>query len=130
MRELQTILPYLSTKVRVTQERWASTPAMLKYYRETALEALPDDSPFKSLVESDEIPKNTVSYHVNQRSFTCQYYFQQGKQRYLRFSLPLSLTTEQVEDFKNHFKALIRFDKSMRRRHESLDYAFVVPEKK
>ena len=130
MRELQTILPYLSTKVRVTQERWASTPAMLKYYRETALNALPDDSPFKRLVESDEIPKNTVSYHVNQRSFSCQYYFQQGKKRGLRLSLPLSLTAEQVEDFKNHFKALIRFDKSMRRKHESLEYAFDVPEKK
>ena len=103
---------------------------MLKYYREKALKDLPESSPFKSLVESTEIPQNTVSYHVNQRSFTCQYYFQQGKKRGLHLSLPLSLTAEQIEDFKNHFKALIRFDKSMRRWREPLDYAFDVPEKK
>ena len=41
-----------------------------------------------------------------------------------------NLTAEQVEDFKNHFKALIRFDKSMLRWNEPLDYAFDVPEKK
>ncbi|MBR5056177.1 MAG: hypothetical protein IKX03_03160, partial [Bacteroidales bacterium] len=45
LRELQTILPYLSTKVRVAQEDWPSTPAMLKYYREKALKDLPEDSP-------------------------------------------------------------------------------------
>ena len=129
MHELQTIIPYLSTKFRVTEERWASTPAMLKYYREKALKALPDDSPFKSMVEGTEIPQNTVSYHVNQRSFTCQYYFQQGEKRGLRLSLPLTLTTEQVEDFKNHFRALIRYDKSMRRWRESLEYGFDIPEK-
>ncbi|MBO4536033.1 MAG: hypothetical protein J5702_02380 [Bacteroidales bacterium] len=130
MHELQTIIPYLSTKVRVTEERWASTPAMLKYYAEEALKALPDDSPFKNLVESTEIPQKTVSYHVNQRSFTCHYYFQQGEKRGLRLSLPLTLSAEQVEDFKNHFRALIRYDKSMRRWREPLEYGFDVPEKK
>ena len=130
MRELQTILPYLSTKVRVTQERGVPTPAMLKYYRVAALKALPADSPFKSLVEGTEIPQNTVSYHVNQRSFICQYYFLQGNKRGLRLSLPLTLSAEQVKDFKNHFRALIRFDKSMRRWREPLEYGFDVPEKK
>lgn len=129
MHELQMVIPYLSAKVRIGTERWSSSTAMLKHYRNSVLKELPEDSPYRSLVLDKDIPQNTVSYHINQRSFICQYYFKQGQLRSLYLSLPLTLTTEQVEEFKHHYKAIIRYDKSMRRWRTPLDFSFDVPEK-
>ena len=129
MHELQMVIPYFSAKARIGIERLSSSTAMLKYYRESVLKELPDDSPYRSLVLDKDIPQNTVSYHINQRSFICQYYFKQGELRSLYLSLPHTLTAEQVEDFKQHYKAMIRFDKSMRRWRTPLEYGFDIPEK-
>lgn len=129
MHELQMVLPFLSTKVRIALPQCTPSTALLRYYRESVQKDLPPDSPLRNILLDTDIPQNTVSYHVNQRSFICHYYFQQGKPRCLRLSLPLTLTAEQVEDFMQHYKALIRFDKSMRRWRTPLDYGFDVPEK-
>lgn len=130
MRELGMMIPYLASKYRTTADDWPSTPGMIRYYNQKAMDALGEESPFRPLIEAFEAPVNKVSFHVSVRFLSIQYYFKKGERQCLRFALPRDLEPEKVEGFMEHFKEFVRYDKALRRGGQILDYGFDVPEKK
>ena len=123
---LRTLSELSATKLKINAcPGWnysPATPAMLRYWADSAVEHLDGFPAIKEMVERFRGEK--VSFHVKPRNVEMRYYFRKGQSGFFSASLEKKAADESVAAFSEAVAALAVADSS-RRKGRNLEYSIV-----